>query len=256
MAGSSEARQLHSALISVFAAFFERLEDSRLERRSGYVFLVCPSVPFQQFNGVWAEEDGGAAVADLAGNVAAVEQLGLPFWLQTRQGRHPMLEEEATRLGLREVEPIPGMVAPAASLNDLPETGMTIERVTAGSRLHELQAVAEAGFEVPPGAMAALYTEGLIATSGTSWYLGNADGDLVSTGIGVQVDDTVGIFSVATPPAQRRRGYGAAITAHAAADGFERGARLAWLQSSPQGEPVYRRMGFRQVETYNLFTRA
>jgi predicted GNAT family acetyltransferase len=77
----------------------------------------------------------------------------------------------------------------------------------------------------------------------------------VSTAVGYSIDGTVGIFNVATPPEFRRRGYGAAITAHAARDGLNHGADLAWLQSSSMGESVYLRLGFREVETYLLHTR-
>ena len=56
-----------------------------------------------------------------------------------------------------------------------------------------------------------------------------------------------------TPPQHRGRGYGAAITAQVVRDGFRAGARFAWLQSSALGRPVYRRLGFRDVESYVLF---
>jgi len=69
-------------------------------------------------------------------------------------------------------------------LNDLPETKIRIEGVTAGSRLAEVQAVAEAGYEIPAGTMAALYTESLAGTPGISYYLGHARDEAVSTAIG------------------------------------------------------------------------
>ena len=79
------------------------------------------------------------------------------------------------------------------------------------------------------------------------------DGRDVSTAVGFIIDGTTGIFSVATPEEHRGRGYGAAITAQAVRDGFHAGADLAGLQSSPMGESVYRRLGFREVERYTLF---
>jgi predicted GNAT family acetyltransferase len=57
-------------------------------------------------------------------------------------------------------------------------------------------------------------------------------------------------FNIATPPADRRRGYGAAVTARAVTDGLAAGARWSWLQSSVAGYPVYERLGFRTVESW------
>ncbi len=108
----------------------------------------------------------------------------------------------------------------------------------------------------PTGVLAPFYKATLLELHGLSYYLGFAGGEAVSTAVGYRETDTVGIFNVATPPGNRRRGYGAALTSLAARDGIERGAQLAWLQASQHGEPVYRRMGFRQVETYNRFTRS
>jgi hypothetical protein len=38
-------------------------------------------------------------------------------------------------------------------------------------------------------------------------------------------------------------------------EGFAAGADLAYLQSSVLGESVYRRLGFREVASYELLTR-
>ena len=61
---------------------------------------------------------------------------------------------------------------------------------------------------------------------------------------------------MATPAAFRRRGFGRAVTERAIRDGFEAGADLAWLQASELGRSVYASMGFRQVESYEIFGRA
>ncbi len=54
---------------------------------------------------------------------------------------------------------------------------------------------------------------------------------------------------------RRRSGYASALTIRAATDGLESGATFAWLQSTPAAASVYRRIGFRQVDTHTLLSR-
>jgi hypothetical protein len=44
------------------------------------------------------------------------------------------------------------------------------------------------------------------------------------------------------------------VTHAAAQEAFDHGADLAWLQSSDAGHSVYKRLGFRDVETYVMYT--
>ena len=229
------------------------IEDARFERRDGYAFMVFPSFPLPSFNGVWAEEN--SVPDDLEDALAEVEALGLPAGVQIRAGKMPAVREAARGLGFTAEERVPGMVATKADLRQPPETDVEILRVATPDGLAQGLAVAAAGFGVPAELLAPLYLLEVAALDGLEYYLarlGNAD---VSTAIGYTLDDTVGIFNVATPPEFRGRGYGATITAHVASEALTHGADLAWLQSSSMGEPVYLRLGFREVETYVLLTR-
>jgi ribosomal protein S18 acetylase RimI-like enzyme len=58
---------------------------------------------------------------------------------------------------------------------------------------------------------------------------------------------------VGTVPAFRRRSLGDAVTRAAVLAGFDRGATIAALESSPAGLDLYRSMGFRQVTTYRIW---
>jgi len=61
-----------------------------------------------------------------------------------------------------------------------------------------------------------------------------------------------GVYAVATLPAARGRGIGAALTHMVMATGRDLGYRVATLQSSSMGYRIYERLGFRHVFDYAL----
>lgn len=81
-------------------------------------------------------------------------------------------------------------------------------------------------------------------------YVGEADGELAATALTITLGRSAGIFNVATVPSFRGRGFGTAVTARAVADALAMGATNCWLQSSPEGYPVYRKLGFETIETW------
>ena len=251
-----EADRLHAGLRRSFAELFARIEDARLEDRIGYRLVICPRVPFPGLNGVWAEDGAGPdLVPEVESAIAEVEALGGPCWIEVRAGRTPAIELLARRLGLTDEDALPGMVLRPNQLVEIRDSELTISRVHDAAGLSVAATVAAAGFEVPRELIEALYTPRVAALPGLSIYLAFAHGHPVSTAIAWAGDAAVGIYNVATPPEHRRHGYGRAVTTKAVADGFAAGADLAWLQASQLGQPIYRAMGFRQVETYLVLGR-
>jgi ribosomal protein S18 acetylase RimI-like enzyme len=59
-----------------------------------------------------------------------------------------------------------------------------------------------------------------------------------------------GIYSVATRPAHRGRGFGTALTRAALLSARAAGYDSAVLEPSPEGAGMYRRMGFEPLGTY------
>jgi ribosomal protein S18 acetylase RimI-like enzyme len=247
-----DADRLHEALRTMFETLCSVFDDARFERRDGYDFLLFPQVPLPPFNGVWPRDD--AAASALAEALAEIAQLGLPYSVQVRRGLTPGWEEEARRLGLTAEEPIPGMVVRPGELARPEPEGLEILRVATADGLAQALAVAAAGFEVPADLLAPMYLLDVAALDGLAYYVGRVGGRDVSTSVGYTLSGTVGVFNVATPPEDRGRGYGAALTAEAVSQGFATGAALAWLQASAMGVPVYRALGFREIETYVLLT--
>ena len=243
---------IHAALLDPLERLAGVLEGARCERRDGYAFLSYPTFPVRDLNGMWAETDAAAQHIDEARAEAA--EIGTPFSVMVREGRSVAVEEAARVIGFQAAVRIPGMAVTPEELRDPPLPEVEVLKVETADGLAQSLAVGAAGFGIPADLAASNYSLEVAALDGLEYYLARADGRDVATAAGFTTGDSVAIFSVATTPEHRGRGYGSAVTLQAVQDGFAAGARFAVLQSSQMGEPVYRRLGFRELETYVLYT--
>jgi GNAT superfamily N-acetyltransferase len=248
-----EGLRLHLALCTVAERLAGVMEGARFERRDGYVFMSFPTFPLPSFNGVWPEDDSVAGA--LGDALAEIEAEGIAAGVLTRSGEAPAVDEAARKLGLTSSERIPGMVANAVELDEPVVSELEVVRVETADGLAQALALAAEGFGVTADLLAPLYTPEVTGLDGFEVYIGRVAGRDVTTAASYIVGGDVGIFNVATPAEHRGRGYGAAITSRAVSEGFAAGAELAYLQSSALGESVYRRLGFREVVSYELLTR-
>jgi ribosomal protein S18 acetylase RimI-like enzyme len=62
-----------------------------------------------------------------------------------------------------------------------------------------------------------------------------------------------GVYWVGTLPQARGRGYAEAVTRAISNQAFAEGARAVVLQASTMGEPVYRRIGYREFTRYPMY---
>ncbi|MFG2358817.1 GNAT family N-acetyltransferase [Streptomyces sp. NPDC048521] len=109
------------------------------------------------------------------------------------------------------------------------------------------------GYEGPEEIFAVFSSRDLMEHPSMRAYVAEEDGVPVATSFGVLVGDHVGVFNIAVPPEYRRRGYGRAATAAVLRDGYEAGARTAFLHASDLGVPLYQTMGFHIAENWTLF---
>ena len=212
-------------------------------------------VAIPTLNGVWVESED-VDVEVVANLLDQVGDTGMPYCLQVRPGGADQVTDVAAKHGMtREEHAIPLMV-----LEDLGELG-TNQATTNGLVIRELTPVeahlharlAAVGFEAPVQAFVQLMRPSMLAVPGVRCYLGEVDGEAVTTGLGVTLGSYVAIFNIATPPGHRRHGYGSEVTARAVADGMAAGATWAWLQSSDSGYRVYERLGFRTTENWSCW---
>jgi ribosomal protein S18 acetylase RimI-like enzyme len=228
------------------------LEDARCERRDGYTFLAFPTFPVRDLNGMWVDSDAAATQIETAR--AEAQELGTPFGVMVREGRSPAVEQAALELGFEATVRIPGMAVTRDELREPAASEVQVLRVETADGLAQALAVGASGFGIAPELAASIYSLEVAALDGLRYYLARVDGRDVATAAGFTIGDATTIFSVATSPEHRGKGYGSAVTAHAVRDGFAAGAEVAVLQSSAMGESVYRRLGFRELELYVLYT--
>jgi GNAT superfamily N-acetyltransferase len=223
-----------------------------LQREAG-VLAAATGVPVATLNGVWIE-----SLDPDAGLVAAMfdrlDASQLPYCLQVRPGISSEITDQAFARGMQHDHCVPVMVLEdSAQLEDAQKvTGLSIRRLEPSQRAEHI-GVAAAAFGSPEELFDQLMTPKLLAGPGVRCYVGDANGQSVTTGVGTTLGAFVGVFNIATLSAHRGRGYGAAMTAHVIYDGLAAGAEWAWLQSSPAGYNVYERLGFRTVELWDCW---
>lgn len=162
------------------------------------------------------------------------------------------------RLAARGFEggPEPGM---AVDLDAMPDVevpdGLRIERVASRSDLDDYEAVLAGGFGEGPREAAwvrEMYERIGLDDDGWRHFVGRIDGTPVACATTFFAADAAGLYFVCTSPDARRRGIGAAISHAALGDARDAGWRIGVLGSSPMGQRVYERLGFRIVCTVRV----
>jgi GNAT superfamily N-acetyltransferase len=218
-------------------------------RRVDGVIAGVSGFPIAELNGAFTvtRDPDPSVLGELLDDVAAS---GLPYTVQLRPGVDDSVV--ADRLLVRnEAIPLMALEAGGARL-PAPPQGLRIRQLAPFEAMLHVRTMIR-GFEMAEEPWSQLITPAMLALPGARFYLGEVDGAAVTTAAGVTLGRCVSVMNVATVPEHRSHGYGAAMTARAAADGFASGARVAFLQSSPAGQGVYARIGFSVVERWMVW---
>lgn len=179
-------------------------------------------------------------------------------WHLTPSMRPNVLPDLLTAGGFEDGGDEPAM---AASLSGLvgapPSEDLEIALVGSADEVQDYRRVLASGFgEGPKEAdwVASIYAKTGLGTDGP-WrhFVGRVRSEPVATASLLLTGAAGGIYFVCTTPEFRRRGYGAAVTHRAMVEAAASGAEFAVLGSSPMGQKVYARLGFRTVFSYRLF---
>lgn len=169
------------------------------------------------------------------------------------------LSAAAEEAGLTSVGNAPGMVLDHRLPDAAPPPGVTLRRVTSTEDCAAFAVVQGRAYEslgMPPevapfvlGRLDVLMAPHIVT------YLALLDGVPVAGAMVLVTHGVAGVYWVGTVPEARGRGLAELCTRAAGNAGFDMGARIAALQASPMGEPVYRRMGYVEVTRYPFLVR-
>ncbi|MEV0720482.1 GNAT family N-acetyltransferase [Asanoa sp. NPDC050611] len=261
------------ALLRRLETFYDALPrfTARAEDFGGLVLFVREAAGWPFYARPRLDGAEPPSAADIIAARERQRELGLPEAFEWVHETTPDLLAVARSAGLAVLE-APLMVLDPAALPDVPAPGVRLldpasDTFTADVELS--RAVAAVGFGTPgtdPGAggpaerdaarveldAAAVDEErrSIVAGRRFNAVVELPDTGPVASGIGMRAGDVVEIAGVATLPAYRRRGLGAALTLTLARHAVTSGAGLVFLSaSSDDVARVYLRVGFKRIGT-------
>jgi len=252
-----------AAIEQNFAAFtsaYVRVGHGEVYEESELTWVVTGS-PLSYFNGVirtaLTASDPDVSIENVLAVFKERKQL-MSWWIgpSSYPGDMPQrLEAHGLVFTFQDA----GMALELSKLNEniaMP-AGLTIERVKDEQTLQTWVRTFGLGFDVDEPILAdyrALVTgvprdQHMVGP----FYLARLHGEPVATSALCCAVGVAGVYEVSTIPSMRGQGIGAAIAQAPLLDARNMGYRIAVLQASKLGEPVYRRLGFSTYCTLDAY---
>lgn len=263
MIASTTSPRLVSAMDGNMVAFWSAYghgEGCALHDAEGAVWFYT-GVPHPLFNGVVRANLEDNRIQHTVSTLQdRINTQGAPALWWLGPGAKPGdLGLTLERSGLEPAGEVPGMVLDLHSMDDrLPEiAGFSVERVANETQQALWARVAATGTGFPDNAIDAM--ERVEASLGHSSYraqpryIGYLDGKPVASAALVLDSGVAGIYAIATIPEARQRGIGRYMTMLPLLEARQTGYRVAILQASSMGYPIYKNLGFNDVCMYRLY---
>lgn len=224
---------------------------------------MLSGMPDQDYNKVVRSEfepdDVDARIEEI---LAYYESKGVPMsWWLGPSSRPADLGARLEAHGMTRKRDSVGM---ALDINEVsedytPPAGLVVETVEDDDTLARFVHVSTVTFNLPETMESSINR----VTSGAGYgpsdrfrhYLGVLDGEPVATATGYLGEGVVSVQNITTLPQARRQGVGTAVTMAPILEARDRGYRIASLQASEMGYPMYEKMGFRQYMKFAVYVR-
>lgn len=186
------------------------------------------------------------------------DKLPMAWWFGPHSNYEPY-QEILQKAGFSHKEHDIGM---SMKLNTLPNNfeyskDLKIQTVKNQKSLNDYAAVLTSIFSPPDRHIADYYS--LVAKLNLNLerpmklFLAYLEGQAVAISACYFSQQVTGVYDVCTLPKMQKRGFGSAMTYHALQTAKKSGYELAVLQASPEGINIYKRFGFTETCSFNVY---
>lgn len=248
--------------------FFGRARfNGEVQDRAGYS-LIYSGLNYAAFNAAVLSEPVGGNLAELRRRIQVParhfesRRLRWTYWL-CEDYLTPVVLRESNNLfrqfGLASLTDPPGMYADSVvnPVRELPV--LDVRPVVDPQSRMAFAHITSIGFDIPQTVCRDIYGSALAwgsvaLSAGFQGFVGYMDGLPVATAATVISGGVVGVYSVATLPAHRGKGYAEALIREVLRRARERtGIEATVLQSTDAGYPLYKRMGYRTLTKFRVY---
>ena len=262
MLQAREVRSISANLLEAMRFFGRARQNGEVVEHPGVCQIFC-GLNYAAFNAAVMSGPVGTESAELRRRIEApaklfaARSLRWTYWLCDHD-LHATLHREARGLfrhyGLTPLTEAPGLYADQLLTPRRPLPALDVRPVQDDATRQAFAYITSVGFEIPQAVCRDIYSLEQAWAGAFQGYVGYADGLPVCTTATVISNDLVGLYSVATAPNCRRRGYAEAIMRQVLRQAREcTGIEATALQSTDAGFRLYERMGYRKVTSFSVY---
>lgn len=248
----------------VYANFVEAMREfgrwqqsSQLLEREGLLF-VAGSTTFPVFMNYTIRLDANIPAPEVIDKSKAFFQaLGRNFTILTYGQQDIDLEAVAQSAGMEQLFDSPEMILETKVEPPMLPAAVEIRLVTEEREILDVRCISSEAYEsigIPKEQTKAYFdVPQRLLSPKLITYIAYLNGQPASTAMAIMTEQVAGIYWVGTTKAARGRGLAEACVRLSSNAGFARGAKIAALQASPMGEPIYRRIGYRTIDRVKCY---